>query len=186
MLIAAGVQAGVPQAAPLPAQTFTAAPAPTASERAPAPVSLEPRRVAIPSLDVTAPIEDRPVRGGELVIPGDPRTVARWDGGAGLDAPEGTLLLAGHVDVNGSLGALNKLASLAPGALIHTSDDDGTVSAWRVTALEVHRKDRLPEFAAEGERRLVLVTCGGPVERTNGYWSYRDNVVVTATPAEDH
>jgi hypothetical protein len=31
-----------------------------------------------------------------------------------------------------------------------------------------------------GRARLVLVTCGGPYNRTTGH--YRDNIVVTAVP----
>ena len=44
------------------------------------------------------------------------------------------------------------------------------------------RKAELPTsiFTRTGERRLVLVTCGGPFDaRTE---RYRDNVIVTAVP----
>ena len=91
-------------------------------------------------------------------------------------------MLAGHVDINGDLGALHKLASVTPGAIIHTADETGKVTTWAVSSLEVRRKNDLPDFSKSGQRRLVLVTCGGPAERVDGYWSYRDNVIVTATP----
>jgi len=36
-------------------------------------------------------------------------------------------------------------------------------------------------FAQDGPARLVLISCGGPFDRTAG--SYLDNIVVFAVPA---
>ena len=184
LLILSGLRAGVPEAAPLPSATFdVSAAAPQGSASAEPVARMEPLRLAIPSLGVEAPIEDRPVtRGGDLVIPGDPQVVGRWDGGAALDSRDGTTLLAGHVDIRGDLGALHRLASVEPGAEVRTSDARGRVTRWAVTGLDVRRKENLPAFSATGHRRLVLVTCGGPVLRSGHGWTYRDNVIVTATP----
>ena len=58
----------------------------------------------------------------------------------------------------------------------------GTTRSYRVTSLRRVRKAALPTgiFTRSGERRLVLVTCGGPFDtRTK---RYRDNVIVTAVP----
>lgn len=187
LLIVSGLRTGVPGDAPLPTATFDVA-APTAEAATPGETSaptLEPLRVVIPVLGVEAVIEDRPVAaGGDLVIPGDPSVVGRWDAGAPLTAGNGTTLLAGHVDIDGDLGALHRLASIAPGASILTSDSSGRVTRWAVTGLDVRRKENLPVFRPDGERRLVLVTCGGPVLRAGDGWTYRDNVIVTATPVE--
>jgi len=38
------------------------------------------------------------------------------------------------------------------------------------------------DFATDGERRLVIVTCTGPVVATGDRRSFRDAVVVTAVP----
>lgn len=184
LLVASGLRGGVPEAAPLPSATFDVS---GAVLRDPAPdspaVSMEPSRLAVPSLGVDAPVEDRPVtRGGDLVVPGDPQIVGRWDGGAALDSREGTTLLAGHVDIHGDLGALHRLASVGAGAEVRTSDVRGRVTRWVVTGVDVRRKENLPAFSAGGERRLVLVTCGGPVLRAGDGWTYRDNVIVTAAP----
>ena len=35
-------------------------------------------------------------------------------------------------------------------------------------------------FSAAGDRRLVLITCGGPYDASRG--GYQDNVVVVARP----
>ncbi len=179
-LIWAGLHPGSPQAAPLPAATFGQAAPASAPGTAPA---LAPRRLSIPSLGIEAPIDDSGLTAsGDLVIPGDPATVGHWTGGAALSAARGTTVLAGHVDVSGDLGALHPLARIGPGALAYTSDASGRVTAWSVTALEVRRKDDLPVLPSSGPRRLVIVTCGGPVLREDGRWTYRDNVLATAVP----
>ncbi|MDO5698544.1 MAG: class F sortase [Dermatophilus congolensis] len=184
LLIASGLNGGTPQAAPLPSATFQVS-APAVPVPADESIRLAPLTVSIPQLDAEASIEDRPVTGGgDLVIPGDPAVVGRWDGGAALDSHRGTTLLAGHVDINGDLGALHELASIEAGAEVHTSDARGHVTRWVVTGLDVRHKDDLPTFAPDGPRRLVLVTCGGPVLRSGNGWTYRDNVIVTATPLD--
>lgn len=195
LLIVSGLRGGVPEAAPLPSTTFDIAPNAaargvtgvangTGASSAPA-VRQGPLRLVVPQLGVDAAIEDRPVTGGgDLVIPGDLSVVGRWDKGAPLDSRAGTTLLAGHVDVNGDLGALHELASIRAGAEIRTSDESGGVTRWAVTGLDVRHKENLPVFSASGERRLVLVTCGGPVLRAGDGWTYRDNVIVTAVPVD--
>ncbi len=187
LIIVSGLRGGTPEAAPLPSATFDMA-ASHLAEAAPLsgvgkPVRMRPLRLSIPDLGVDAGVEDRPVtEGGDLVIPGDPRVVGRWDGGSPLTSAQGTTLLAGHVDIHGDLGALHELASIEPGAEVRTSDAKGHVTRWRVTGLDVRRKEDLPTFAADGPRTLVLVTCGGPVLRHGNGWTYRDNVIVTALP----
>ena len=51
-----------------------------------------------------------------------------------------------------------------------------------MTSLRRVRKAALPTsiFTRTGERRLVLVTCGGPFDAARR--RYRDNVIVTALP----
>ena len=61
-----------------------------------------------------------------------------------------------------------------------------TLSAtWAVYELATYTKTDLPQgLATRGVRRLVLVTCGGPViERPDGR-HYRDTVVAYATPVD--
>lgn len=121
------------------------------------------RRLGIPSLGVDAPVLPEPVgRSGELVIPGDPKTVGRWDDGPDVDAAIGTTVLAGHVSVSGvGDGALRDLYRVGPGELVLTTSAGGAVQRWRVDALLVRHKDDLPSFATDGPRRLAIVTCGG-------------------------
>lgn len=178
-----------PPPAPLPERTFErawiAAPSDSGSQNTGPPAA--PRqadRLVIPSIGVDALLVPEPLDAtGELVIPGDPEIVGRWDGGPGLDAAAGTTLLAGHVDVAGvGPGALVGLSRLTPGAWIVTTDAEARPWTWRVDSLIVTRKDALPAFPAGGERRLAIVTCGGPLLSTPSGNTFRDNVIALAVP----
>jgi hypothetical protein len=152
-------------------------------------------RVVVPSLCMAAPIV--PVRQDArraLVIPHDVHTVGLWVGGAPVLSAShrplrrGTTLLVGHVNYAGQgNGAFYNLSQARPRALVYLADAAGRVTRWRVTALRIVSKARLPHsvFAGRlGPRRLVLVTCGGPISYVPGVgYHYRDNVIVTATPA---
>ena len=133
-------------------------------------------------------------RGGALAIPDNVHEVAMWNGGAKLTGPaghplrEGTTLLAGHVDYYGQgNGTLYNLYQIQPGAIVYASDANGQVTRWRVTNLVTVLKSQLPLWAfagPTGPRRLVMVTCGGPLDYLSGYgYSYRDNVLAVAVPS---
>jgi hypothetical protein len=115
-----------------------------------------------------------------LVLPGISE-VGWWIGGS-TPAQAGTTVLAGHLDdEQGRLGALADLASLRRGDQVVVSTLTGT-NTYRVATVRLYGKARLPLslFARTGERRLVMITCGGPYTPGRGY---TDNVVVTAVPA---
>ena len=65
--------------------------------------------------------------------------------------------------------------------MVWTADGDGNKQAWAVTKVWHTGHKNFPEeyFASDGERRLVLTTCGG---RINRYGYYRENIFVVATP----
>lgn len=152
----------------------------------PVPDPLPANTVAIPDLDVTAPIVVTDIVGNELVIPDDVRKVTRYSGGAKPGDLTGTVLLAGHVNSRKmGRGALYPLYKIKPGTIITVADEAGVPHRYGVVGLITTGKDTLPDdlFSTEGQPRLVLVTCGGPLERTaTGANSYRDNVIVTALP----
>lgn len=171
--------------APLPAP-FTASPGPVVATSDPSRpgfslADLGAGQLWIPSLSVEAPLLPGSILdsadGRTLQIPGDPSQVTLYDGGAGPCDPEGTVLVAGHVSVRGTKGALYPLSEIQPNAAVYLTCDDATVTTWQVASVEVSQKADLPQdvFADEGELRAVLITCGGPV-LSNGH--YRDNVRV--------
>lgn len=156
---------------------------------------LRPSRLVISTLCIDgAIVPTSRSAAGALRIPADVHQIGLWDAGAPVavvprahQPPMGTTLLAGHVnDAARGNGALYPLAGVRPGAQVLTVDDAGRVSRWQVVSLQVVLKERLPSsvFAGRaGPRRLVVVTCGGPVTDLPGYGAtYRDNVVMTAVP----
>jgi hypothetical protein len=141
----------------------------------------------IPSLYVSAPIVPQGVSSAnEMNLPDDLRHVGLLDTTSALDADSGSTLLAGHVTVGETPGALYLLGRVSPGASVSTVDEDGARTDWVVTSVRSYRKSSLPPdiFDTEGDRTLTLVTCGGEIVRTpDRRWTHEDNIVVTAIPA---
>lgn len=185
------------QPAPLPRSEFNLSRLPPLSSdpipevRATAGGPLRKDHVYLSSVQIAAPYVPIGAVGSELNIPQNVQTVGHWTGGADVNAAQGTTLLAGHVDYVGQgAGAFYRLYRVEPGAVVVVTDGTGQATVWRVTSLSVIVKTALPAqlFTNSGPRRLVLITCGGPLLHqtdSNGqsYNTYRDNVVVTATPA---
>lgn len=131
-------------------------------------------------------MRDVPISGDSLVPPADVSEVGWWDGSAGLVSGSGTILLAGHVDsASRGRGAFWPLHQARAGDVVYVTRG-GVVSVWQVAELRVAAKDELPSdvFAGRsGQRRLVMVTCGGRLLRdAAGHGSYADNVLVVAVP----
>lgn len=120
---------------------------------------------------------------GTLPIPDGVGDATWW--GAGLDAPQGATVLAGHVNWKGEIGPFNELWNAAPGGTVSVRDEQGTDFTYRVSEIATVTKEELPGRAAElfgqgGEHRLVLVTCGGRF--VGGDEGYTENRIVIAEP----
>jgi Sortase domain len=167
-------------------------PAPTTSPEPPAPAGPPPVRalaavppavpveVDLPGQRVTAavvPIGVRP--SGQLDLPDSPRTVGWWVGSAPAGSPR-PMVLAGHVDSKATgVGALAALRDVTAGSPIVLTDAFGGRHAYQVAARRTYPKFALPRTVFTSAP-LVLITCGGPFDEKAG--SYRDNIVVYATP----
>ena len=119
-----------------------------------------------------------------LSIPADPRYTAWYSDGAPLvGGEEGTTFLASHISASGQRGAFWNLHKMQGGEMIYTKDAAGAIQAWQVTQVRVLDHHSFPQeyWAADGERQLVIATCGGSVN-AQGY--YKDNVFVIADPVE--
>ena len=71
-----------------------------------------------------------------------------------------------------------------PGAAVEVDRADGSTIRFRVTALKQVAKSRFPTdevYAPDLTPSLRLITCGGSFDRS--IRSYRNNVIVFATPA---
>lgn len=148
------------------------------------PEQMAPGHLFIPSLAVYAPVQDTGVTAGQLVLPEGTHRLARATTSPGLDSPHGSTLIAGHVSVGGRPGALHPIGMAPPGARIYVTTDDGRLTSWRATDLLAVDKGALPPVVwdTDGPRRLVLVTCGGPVVNWPTGRAHRDNVILVAAP----
>ena len=165
--------------------TPAGSPSSTSRELVMSPDRMGPDRLYVPSLGIYASLDGVKFSSGSLDIPREPWRVGRDVWSAPLAAGEGTTLLAGHVDLSGTPGALARLSEAHPGALVHVTDGAGRRSTFVTTSLQSYSKVSLPRsiFRVDGPRQLALVTCGGPVMTIDGEQHYRDNVVLTAVPA---
>ena len=120
---------------------------------------------------------------GEMEIPASVASVGWYRPGVVPGRP-GSAVLAGHVDSRSQgRGAFFDLRLLEPGATITIVDSRGVEHGFDVVARRQFSKQQLPAdlFAAGGDARLALITCGGEFDSVAR--SYRDNVVVYAVAA---
>lgn len=178
-LVVAGLSPQPPEPAPVPEPFVIAADQLPPAEPAPAAVGV-PNRLTIESLGVDAPLLPGEVSGLSLRLPSDPALLTLHTDGGQPCGDQGTVLIAGHVSSYGTKGVLWPLHAIKPGATAHVTCADGTLTTWQATGVRLERKADLPQnvFDAAGDRRLVIVTCGGPV-MADGH--YRDNVIATFT-----
>lgn len=119
-----------------------------------------------------------------LRVPSDPQQSVWYSQGAPLTGgDEGTTFLASHISASGVRGAFWNLHTLSGGEMVYTKDDQGAVQAWQVTQMRVlnHREFPQEYWNAEGQRQLVIATCGGQIN-DQGYFT--DNVFAIAQPVD--
>jgi hypothetical protein len=182
ILTGRGDPAGSGSAATFGASGMRATTAAVATE---APASDHPTHVRLARLGIDAEVYGVGIdtRLGVLDVPPDIDRVGWWRDGAAPGAATGTILLGGHVDsARRGAGAFYALKGARRGDTITLRSEGGTTRSYRVTSMRRVRKAALPTgiFTRKGERRLVLVTCGGPFDTASR--RYRDNVIVTAVP----
>jgi hypothetical protein len=189
--------AGPPLASAVAAPPAAPAPAPRPAAGASDPVvhpadptrpppTAAPVRLVARDVGIDAPIDPVGVTpDGLLQLPEDVHRVGWYRFGPVPGQPQGSAVLAGHVDSwDQGLGALGRLRSVEPGQRVVVTDAVGESTGWRVVARRLVVKQQLPLrelFARSGPPRLVLLTCGGPFDER--LRSYRDNLVVVAVPA---
>jgi LPXTG-site transpeptidase (sortase) family protein len=139
-----------------------------------------PERLAVPALDIDAPVVPIGAPGGVLTPPADPQVLGWWADGARPGAARGSALVTGHTVHTGG-GAMDDLEELGRGDRVWMRTDGGRLG-YSVRSVAVLGKGELAEraqqiFDQEVRGRLVLITC----EDWNGA-EYLSNVVVTAVP----
>ena len=121
---------------------------------------------------------------GTLVIPELVARAGWWQGGARLGDPFGAIVIAAHVDsFADGIGPIAELLSAEPGDVVRLEARNLSQSFAVSSATFVPRTslaDHAATLSFVGAQRLVLITCGGPYDRTRG--GYRDNLIVVAGP----
>jgi hypothetical protein len=134
---------------------------------------------AIPSLNVTAPVETVSATPEGIAVPRIGR--AGWFDAGPRPGEPGRAVIIGHIDGKTMPGIFEHLPEIAMGAQIAVSDNRGAVHRYRVVGKTQVPKSRFPASAVYGPSQrpvLVLVTCGG--QWLGGREGYADNVLVYA------
>ena len=145
----------------------------------PPPVSID-----MASLGTSGPVVPVGAVAGELDVPPSARSLGWYRAGPTPGAPEGSAVIAGHVDHAGERGIFFRLAESKVGDTVVTRDATGATTTFVVQDVRHFPKVALPSaelFRSTGPPVLTLITCGG--EFRPSLRSYADNVVVTARPA---
>lgn len=168
-----------PEARPAPPDVPVTSAVGLPSPQAAAPVALEVDELKIAMAVDPVGIEPD----GTMTIPVDGNRAGWYRYGPAPASDVGTVVLAAHVDTLAGLGQFSRLVDVEPGTTVSVTDADGRTTIYTVTDVERIAKAEVPldrVFDRAGERRLVLVTCGGKFDRSTGH--YVDNVIVTALP----
>ncbi|MFH8501766.1 class F sortase [Streptomyces flaveolus] len=133
-----------------------------------------PDRVAIPAIQVDAPIMPVGLDADGWVgapPPEDPN-LAGWFTGAVSPGEKGTAVLVGHVDNTQGPAVFYGLGALKKGNRVEVSRQDGKTAVFETYGIEVFEKDDFPGdrvYASKGTPELRVITCGGGFTKQNGY-----------------
>ncbi|MEU6103855.1 class F sortase [Streptomyces flaveolus] len=133
-----------------------------------------PDRVAIPAIQVDAPI--MPVgldaEGWVGAPPPEDPNLAGWFTGAVSPGEKGTAVVVGHVDNKQGPAVFYGLGALKKGNRVEVSRQDGKTAVFEIYGIEVFEKDDFPGdrvYASKGTPELRVITCGGGFTKQNGY-----------------
>jgi hypothetical protein len=189
LAVLAGCSAGpVPAGAPGAAATPVASHRPTSvadgftSSRDIKDVAL-PVRVRIPRVGIDSRLQRLgKAADGTVELP-SAAALAGWYAGGPRPGQAGPAVIIGHVDWDHGPAVFFRLAELRPGDEVDVDRADGSTARFRVERLQEVLKTQFPTdlvYAPSLTTSLRLVTCGGSFDHSAH--SYRDNVIVYATP----
>ncbi len=142
----------------------------------------KPTQVELPG-GSTASVLPAPTVDGELVVPENVDELGWWDGGAYVNDPFGSTVIAGHIDNAEGPGYFGQLLTIEVGEVVTVRGDGGELD-YRVVGTELIDKEALVAdsvaFNQRGDHRLVLITCSG--QWRPEVHSYESNFFVIAEP----
>ncbi|MEU6447700.1 class F sortase [Streptomyces sp. NPDC046979] len=133
-----------------------------------------PDRVAIPGIQVDAPIMPVGLDADGWVDappPEDPN-LAGWFTGAVAPGEKGTAVVVGHVDNQQGPAVFYGLGALKKGNRVEVHRQDGKTAVFEIYGIEVFEKNNFPGdrvYASKGSPELRVITCGGGFSKQNGY-----------------
>jgi len=155
-----------------------------------------PVTVIVAGHQVNAPVSaDRLNADGTLYVPPNPRAVSWASQDMAPGSSSGTIILVGHVNYGGAVGAFSDLADYRVGQIITLVLADGRRLKYAVAAqpLEVNKDklsprreelfDQTYSYGPAGRPktgRLLLLSCGGTFDNRTGH--YESNIFVYAFP----
>ena len=147
-----------------------------------------PVSVHIPDLSVKSDVVPVGVDAeNSVVVPDDIQEIGWYAFAAGPMDSQGSVVLVGHRDgVVSGRGAFYGIDQLKPGDPVILRTSDGSRIKFVVEDAQSVSRERFAELAPEifssiGNKRLILITCGGEYVKSAG--GYQENVLVTAIPA---
>jgi sortase (surface protein transpeptidase) len=145
----------------------------------------EPIRLRIPAAGVDTPlVQLHRAADGTVEVPSD-FGVAGWFADGPRPGQPGPAVILGHVDSRAGPAVFFRLVQLKQAAEVMVDRADGSTAVFRVSGTQRVAKVQFPTTDVYGptlEPSLRLVTCGGSFDRAAR--SYRDNVIVSADPAD--
>ena len=153
-----------------------------AHERASAPAAARPAPpgwISIPRAGVAAPVDALGANKKGLALPDLGR--AGWWSGGPRPGEDGRAVIVGHLDSRDGPDVFARVPDLAQGDAIVVRDQAGDYHRYAVVGVTRVQKAAFPTGDVYGPAPrpvLVLVTCGGPYDKSIGH--YRDNVLVYA------
>lgn len=140
-----------------------------------------PVQLAIPDLRLDTRLITLGVRPDRTVeVPGDPDR-AGWFRRGTVPGSLGSAVILGHVDSEDGPAVFSGLSTLARGAQVSVTMDDGSVVTFAVRSVRTYDNEAFPArrvYGSHGRREINLVTCGGAYDADRG--GYQANVVVNA------
>jgi LPXTG-site transpeptidase (sortase) family protein len=150
------------------------------------PQGIEPHRITIPAINVTANVIDLGLNpDGTLEVPQNFAETGWWTGGA-RPGEQGASVIVGHFDSYTGPAIFYRLRELKPGDEVQVSDIAGQIVRFRVEDSRQVNKNAFPRDDVYGkteEPTLRLITCDGPFNTRLG--QYRDNLIVFASRIDD-
>jgi hypothetical protein len=146
-----------------------------------------PIRIAIPSIDVKAPVHGVGLADdGSISVPSVHRhNEAGWYDQGPTPGEFGPAVIVGHADTKDGPSIFFALPKLKPGARIEITRRDRSIAIFEVNSVERFGKSKLPTDRVYGDYArpaLRLITCGG--RWLGGSIGYQDNIVAFASLVE--